>query len=402
MGAHGIMGDLFITISCNITIIGKVWLVLLVVLRFPALLLAGFPLYGDEQERFVCNTIQPGCANACYDISSPLSPLRFWPVQLLSLLLPLAVFAACVFHRVSVASLAAESPGSPLYDVEHLSTGMLRNPCAVQGRGSDTRGRVFAVQGRGFASAYLAQVLLRTGLEAGFGAAQYLLFGLGVPRKFVCYEAPCTSMVECFTSRPAEKSTMLLFTLGLSALSLLLSLADLAYAFWWCVRQRRERVRTVMKTMHEEDVKEKVEEKEEDYLSLNHVRADLGASTAFRKRGASQSRAEEPGSAHLLEVGDRAVGTGTHLKEVTGPKANCNNALMGTEGDGEGGEMELNPSEPRCQGTPRPKRPPPTPRQGRRPIGTPTMARAQRVGQRTLVDTMETRPESADSERRAW
>ncbi|KAI4810294.1 hypothetical protein KUCAC02_019133 [Chaenocephalus aceratus] len=58
---------LFITISQNVSFMGKTWWMLMLVLRLPAVLLAGFTLFSDEQETFVCNTIQPGCSNVCFD-----------------------------------------------------------------------------------------------------------------------------------------------------------------------------------------------------------------------------------------------------------------------------------------------------------------------------------------------
>ncbi|KAJ8396096.1 hypothetical protein AAFF_G00021690 [Aldrovandia affinis] len=351
------MEVLFITLNRNITIVGKVWLSLLVLLRALSVLLAGFPLYQDEQERFMCNTIQPGCANACYDVFSPLSLLRLWPIQLLSLCLPLAIFAAHVVH----------------------------------------------------------QVLLRIGLEAGFGAAHYCLFGFVVPKKFICHEFPCTSTVECFTSRPTEKSVMLNFMLVLSAVSLLLSIADLACAVRWCVRQRRERV---MRTMYKE--KEEEEDVEEGhYLSPSSVRADAGFPltqdlvATFRKRGDSQSSADKAGSAHLLEAGHVTVDPKSQLQGATGSNTNSNNAHSRSGGDGgerEGGEVGPGPT----VGTPRPTRscerergflrPPLSPPQrGGSLLGAPVVVRAQRVGQRALLDTLELQSESSDTpERRAW
>ncbi|TRY58479.1 hypothetical protein DNTS_004897 [Danionella cerebrum] len=92
---------IFITLNHNITLTGKAWLLVVVFLRIPVLLFAGYPLYQDEQERFVCNTIQPGCANVCYDIFAPLSLFRFWLVQLTTLCLPLVMFVIYVIHKVS-------------------------------------------------------------------------------------------------------------------------------------------------------------------------------------------------------------------------------------------------------------------------------------------------------------
>uniref|UniRef100_A0A8C7B8P0 Gap junction protein n=1 Tax=Neovison vison TaxID=452646 RepID=A0A8C7B8P0_NEOVI len=190
-----LLGFLLITVNCNMTIVGKIWLIFMVLLRMVVIILAGSPVYQDEQERFVCNTLQPGCANVCYDIFSPVSQLRFWLIQSVSVLLPSAIFSVYVLHRGAV--LAA------------------RGLCPYNLTVPD------------FSSSYIVHLFLRVLTEAAFGASHYLLFGFLVPKRFSCTHAPCTSVVDCYVSRPTEKSIMMLFMWAVSALSLLLSVADL-------------------------------------------------------------------------------------------------------------------------------------------------------------------------------
>ncbi|CAH7286102.1 gap junction delta-4 protein [Phodopus roborovskii] len=188
-----LLGFLIITLNCNMTIVGILWLVVAVLLRMLVVVLAGSPIYQDEQERFVCNTLQPGCANVCYDFFFPVSPLRFWLVQSLALLLPSVVFGAYALNRG--AKLAAEGTCRPR--VPDLS------------------------------SAYLVHLLLRTLLEAGLASLHYLLYGFSVPNRVSCSRVPCSGAVDCYVSRPTEKSLLMLFVWAVSALSFLLSLADL-------------------------------------------------------------------------------------------------------------------------------------------------------------------------------
>ncbi|XP_046923144.1 gap junction delta-4 protein [Lynx rufus] len=210
-----LLGFLLITFNCNMTIVGKVWLIFMILLRMVVIILAGSPVYQDEQERFVCNTLQPGCANVCYDIFSPVSQLRFWLIQSVSVLLPSAVFSVYVLHRGAV--LAARGlcgpdggPGGP--DPADLSPG-------------DRERRLLTVPD--FSSGYIVHLFLRMLTEAAFGASHYLLFGFLVPKRFSCTHSPCTSVVDCYISRPTEKSIMMLFMWAVSALSLVLSVADL-------------------------------------------------------------------------------------------------------------------------------------------------------------------------------
>uniref|UniRef100_A0A2K6FKL3 Gap junction protein n=1 Tax=Propithecus coquereli TaxID=379532 RepID=A0A2K6FKL3_PROCO len=229
MESWDFLGFLIVTLNCNVTIVGKIWLILMVLLRMAVIILAGYPIYQDEQERFVCNTLQPGCANVCYDIFSPVSHLRFWVIQSVSVLLPYAVFSVYVVHQGAV--LAARGPSSGDLDACDPGPGTRRCPGPCRER--------CHLSVPDFSSGYIVHLLLRTLLEAAFGALHYLLFGFLVPKRFSCTRSPCTSVVDCYVSRPTEKSIMMLFIWAVSALSFLLGVADLV----WSVRRRTRRGR---------------------------------------------------------------------------------------------------------------------------------------------------------------
>ncbi|XP_006158420.1 gap junction delta-4 protein [Tupaia chinensis] len=226
------LGLLIVTLNCNVTIMGKVWLVVTVLLRMAVVVLAGYPVYQDEQEQFVCNTLQPGCANVCYDLFSPVSPLRFWLVQGLSVLLPYAVFSVYVLHKG--ATLAArrlcDSDGGPGGHHPDLGPGDRTCPRPCRER------RPLMVPD--FCSGYIAHLCLRTLVEAALGASHYFLFGFQVPKTFSCTQAPCSSVVDCYVSRPTEKSILMLFLWAVSGHSFFLGVADLV-----CSLRRRARRR---------------------------------------------------------------------------------------------------------------------------------------------------------------
>ncbi|XP_038320768.1 gap junction delta-4 protein [Canis lupus baileyi] len=212
-----LLGFLLITFNCNVTIVGKIWLIFAILLRMVVLLSAGAPVYQDEQERFVCNTLQPGCANVCYDAFSPVSQLRFWLLQSLAALLPSALFCAYVLHRG--AALAARGLGLGGRD----AGGPRDLPVPDLSRG------------------YVVHLSLRVLTEAAFGASHYLLFGLAVPARVPCAQPPCSGVVDCYVSRPTEKALLALLMGAASALSLLLSAADLLCSVRGRARGRRGR-----------------------------------------------------------------------------------------------------------------------------------------------------------------
>ncbi|KAK2491699.1 hypothetical protein MC885_020944 [Smutsia gigantea] len=220
-----LLGLLIMTLNRSMTIVGKLWLTFTILLRVAVIILAGSPIYQDEQERFVCNTLQPGCTNVCYDFFSPVSPLRFWLIQSVSVLLPSVVFSVYVLHKgAELAMRAACRPdgGSSGHYPSDLTSGARHCP-PPYGEGCH-------LTVPDFSSGYVVHLFLRTLTEVAFGALHYLLFGFLVPMRFSCTHSPCTSVVDCYVSRPTEKSIMMLFIWVVSVLSFLLSVADLIYS----------------------------------------------------------------------------------------------------------------------------------------------------------------------------
>ncbi|CAH2282111.1 gap junction delta-4 [Pelobates cultripes] len=202
------MGFLIITFNYNVTPIGKIWLTIMVLLRMAMAVFAGYPLYQDEQERFVCNTLQPGCANVCYDIFSPVSYMRYWLIQTVIVFLPYALFCVHVLNKatkhMTVTNDHYRKDDPPCYHSVGLH-----------------------MEIPDFSLAYTIHLLLRTSIEAGFCAGQYFLYGILVPKRFSCSQSPCTSSVDCYISRPTEKSLVMIFIWATSAVSLVLGMLDL-------------------------------------------------------------------------------------------------------------------------------------------------------------------------------
>lgn len=216
---------------------------MMVFVRILVLLFAGYPLYQDEQDRFVCNTIQPGCANMCYDHFSPVSLFRFWLVQLITLSLPYIIFVVYVVHEVTNTLSVALNTTGQAKDFQLFNEACLNKVPLV------TEQRAGA---RCFTGAYFLHLLFRTLLEAGFGAAHYYLFGFHIPTRFLCQQAPCTTQVDCYVSRPTEKTVMLNFTLAVATLSFFLNLVDLICTIKRSVRQKTSRKMMVEKMFEEE------------------------------------------------------------------------------------------------------------------------------------------------------
>ncbi|XP_036434535.1 gap junction delta-4 protein [Colossoma macropomum] len=399
MGRQSPSEAVFIALNYNITIVGKVWLVLTVFLRILVLFFAGYPLYQDEQDRFVCNTIQPGCANVCYDIFAPLSLFRFWLVQLTSICLPYIIFVVYVIHKV-LSNLPADLEASErmkLGSLYKIYEEPLRDTSLSKATVKSEVGRL-----RRFTGAYIFHLLLRILLEAGFGAAHYYLFGFHIPKRFMCQQSPCTIMVDCYISRPTEKTIMLNYMLGVAALSLLLNIFDLTCAIKRSVRKKSKKKMLV----------EKMYEEERYFVSGNGgtnsappVPQDLLARGSFRKR-ISKACADDGASLQLegdlhLPAPHEGPPLGINLGipgSINGNKASGYPIPQDEGMEREGSEVALCPPEP--LGTPRSIRvnkrsrlkPPPPPRKdrpasaGALDITEATAVCTRRVGQYTLVE----------------
>lgn len=370
----------------------------MIFLRILTLLFAGYPLYQDEQDRFVCNTIQPGCANVCYDLYSPVSLFRFWLVQLITLCLPYIVFVVYIIHKVSNdlcehLNSSGRVRASLLFQIQQESFRKAPGDKMAPERGS----------ARCFTGAYILHLMFRTLLEAGFGAAHYYLFGFSIPRRFLCQHPPCTTQVDCYVSRPTEKTVMLSFMLGVAVLSLFLNVLDFISAI----------KRSVTKKGKKKLMVGKIYEEEQCFLSTGaaaspthpnnslvkrNLEVEAAQAGSFRKR--HNSKGSCGGVAFPVGQDPPSLDRSLSFPRSLGPQGcntNGNNGYSLPQEDvpeNNGSDVALCPQEP--IGTPRSIRvskrgrlkPPPPPRRdlGSSPSGDISAICTRRVGQFTLVE----------------
>ncbi|XP_048213872.1 gap junction gamma-2 protein [Perognathus longimembris pacificus] len=267
------------------TFVGKVWLTVLVVFRIVLTAVGGESIYSDEQSKFTCNTKQPGCDNVCYDAFAPLSHVRFWVFQIVVISTPSVMYLGYAVHRLArvseqerrralrrrpglrrvprahlppppgwpehadlgetepILGLAEEeeeedqgAPDGPGEDAEEeraeevavkVATGDMKVAGSPGPTGQhDGRRRI---QREGLMRVYVAQLVVRAAFEVAFLVGQYLLYGFEVPPFFPCSRQPCPHVVDCFVSRPTEKTVFLLVMYVVSCLCLLLNLCEMAH-----------------------------------------------------------------------------------------------------------------------------------------------------------------------------
>ncbi|XP_067393744.1 gap junction gamma-1 protein-like [Emydura macquarii macquarii] len=237
-------------INNHSTFVGKVWLTVLIVFRIVLTAVGGESIYYDEQSKFVCNTQQPGCENVCYDAFAPLSHVRFWIFQIIMVATPSVMYLGFAMHRI-----AREPAGSrqssrgrracmPVVrrgagrDYEEAEDDDEEDPMIFEeievqkekgGEGGEKHDGRRRISQDGLMKAYVLQLLCRTVLEVAFLCGQYVLYHLEVSPSYVCTRSPCPHTVDCFVSRPTEKTIFLLIMYAVSGLCLLLNFCELCH-----------------------------------------------------------------------------------------------------------------------------------------------------------------------------
>ncbi|XP_010770493.1 gap junction delta-3 protein-like [Notothenia coriiceps] len=204
MGEWGFLGGLFDSLQVHSPMLGRFWLLLMLVFRILILGTVASDLFDDEQEEFACNTLQPGCKQVCYDMAFPISQYRFW-----------------VFHIVLIAT---PSLVFLMYAMHHNNKRTSQNKTQVYREELRLRGL------------YMINVAFRMLAEIGFLVGQWMLYGFTVEAQFPCSRFPCPYTVDCFTSRPAEKTIFLRFYFAIGLISAISSCVELFYGSikWFC------------------------------------------------------------------------------------------------------------------------------------------------------------------------
>ncbi|XP_008517145.2 gap junction delta-3 protein [Equus przewalskii] len=211
MGEWAFLGSLLDALQSQVPLVGRLWLVVMLIFRILVLATVGEAVFADEQEEFVCNTRQPGCRQICYDRAFPVSHYRFWVFHILLLSAPPVLFLIYSMHETS------KEPGG----ADATPRGRPQGPCAPS-----------ALRARRARCCYLLSVVLRLAAELAFLGGQTLFYGFRVAPRFACAGPPCPHIVDCFVSRPTEKTVFVVFYFAVGLLSALLSVAELGHLLW--------------------------------------------------------------------------------------------------------------------------------------------------------------------------
>ncbi|XP_037670858.1 gap junction alpha-8 protein [Choloepus didactylus] len=231
MGDWSFLGNILEEVNEHSTVIGRVWLTVLFIFRILILGTAAEFVWGDEQSDFVCNTQQPGCENVCYDEAFPISHIRLWVLQIIFISTPSLVYVGHAVHYVRMEEKRKEREAEELCQ-QSGANGNERVPLAPdQGsiKKSSSKGtKKFRLEGT-LLRTYICHIIFKTLFEVGFVVGHYFLYGFQILPLYRCSRWPCPNVVDCFVSRPTEKTIFILFMLSVASVSLFLNIMEMSH-----------------------------------------------------------------------------------------------------------------------------------------------------------------------------
>uniref|UniRef100_A0A8C6S5L2 Gap junction protein n=1 Tax=Neogobius melanostomus TaxID=47308 RepID=A0A8C6S5L2_9GOBI len=232
MGDWSFLGRLLENAQEHSTVIGKVWLTVLFIFRILVLGAAAEDVWGDEQSDFTCNTQQPGCENVCYDQAFPISHLRFWVLQIVFVSTPTLIYLGHVLHMVRLEEKRSERRLEQDHHGGDVgASGDRKDKPLIR----DEHGKI-RIRGA-LLRTYVFNIIFRTLFEVAFILGQYFLYGFRLRPLYKCARWPCPNMVDCFISRPTEKTIFIVFMLVVACVSLLLNLLEIYHLGWKKLKQ---------------------------------------------------------------------------------------------------------------------------------------------------------------------
>ncbi|KAM7421292.1 hypothetical protein PAMA_015441 [Pampus argenteus] len=232
MGDWNFLGGILEEVHIHSTMVGKIWLTILFIFRMLVLGVAAEDVWNDEQADFICNTEQPGCRNVCYDKAFPISLIRYWVLQVIFVSSPSLVYMGHALYRLRALEKERQKKKAllrkelELVDVELAEA---RKRIEREMKQVD-QGKLNKAPLRGsLLRTYVAHVVTRSVVEVAFMMGQYILYGFHLYPLFKCERDPCPNAVDCYVSRPTEKSVFMVFMQCIAAISLFLNILEIMH-----------------------------------------------------------------------------------------------------------------------------------------------------------------------------
>ncbi|XP_075995595.1 gap junction alpha-9 protein-like [Genypterus blacodes] len=232
MGDWNFLGGILEEVHIHSTMVGKIWLTILFIFRMLVLGVAAEDVWNDEQSDFICNTDQPGCRNVCYDQAFPVSLIRYWVLQVLFVSSPSLMYMGHAIYQLRALDKERhckkvalrrelESVDLELVEVRRRIEREMRQLEQGKLNKAPLRGSLLCT--------YVVHIVTRSVVEVAFMVGQYVLYGHHLNALYKCESEPCPNVVDCFVSRPTEKTVFMIFMQAIACISLFLSLLEMMH-----------------------------------------------------------------------------------------------------------------------------------------------------------------------------
>ncbi|KAM9838487.1 gap junction alpha-9 protein-like [Aulostomus maculatus] len=232
MGDWNFLGGILEEVHIHSTMVGKIWLTILFIFRMLVLGVAAEDVWNDEQSDFVCNTEQPGCRNVCYDQAFPISLIRYWVLQVIFVSSPSLVYMGHAIYQLRALEKERHCKKVALrreLEAVDVELAEVRRRIEKEMRQLE-QGKLNKAPLRGsLLCTYVAHIVTRSVVEVSFMMGQFLLYGHRLSSLYKCEREPCPNVVDCFVSRPTEKTVFMMFMQVIACISLFLSLLEIMH-----------------------------------------------------------------------------------------------------------------------------------------------------------------------------
>ncbi|XP_017291841.1 gap junction alpha-9 protein [Kryptolebias marmoratus] len=232
MGDWNFLGGILEEVHIHSTMVGKIWLTILFIFRMLVLGVAAEDVWNDEQSDFICNTEQPGCRNVCYDQAFPISLIRYWVLQVIFVSSPSLVYMGHAIYQLRALEKERHCKKVALRrELEAVDAEMVEVKRRIEKEMRQLeQGKLNKAPLRGsLLCTYVAHIVTRSVVEVSFMMGQYVLYGHRLNTLYKCDREPCPNLVDCFVSRPTEKTIFMMFMQVIACISLFLSLLEIMH-----------------------------------------------------------------------------------------------------------------------------------------------------------------------------
>ncbi|XP_058233278.1 gap junction alpha-8 protein-like [Hemibagrus wyckioides] len=209
------------------TSVGRVWLSVLFLFRVLILCTAAESAWNDEQKDFVCNTQQPGCEAMCYDKAFPVSHFRYFILQVVFVSMPTVLYFGYVAlkkHKEKEEEKEDQHGRQKERNGKECKIEMMPE----ENKDGKPRPKTNKLTGKVLV-AYTVSIILKVLIEIGFIVGLWFLYGFVIQPKYECQRSPCPHTVDCFVSRPTEKTIFTIYIQVIAAVSVLLNVIELLH-----------------------------------------------------------------------------------------------------------------------------------------------------------------------------